>query len=444
MLLPFFGMGIFVIVQALAMLRRGGHAGEGAALLAFGALFCGFPAFGAWALLYGMRKAAESAAVRAHHADEPWLWHPDWASGVCRDTRMRGSVALWPLAIFWNVISLPLPFLISREVAKNNLAVLVVVIFPVIGIALLISAAYQSLRHAKFGDSQLRLDAIPLRPGATFRGQLEMRMREMPREGFRYELTSLRRVTRGSGKSRSTQEYPIWSETAVLPSTSFAFTIPADADQTDERNPVDQLVWRLAVTAAVPGIDYAATFELPVFRPAGSPDFVMAAAPELPPDAPVTIGATADGAQELVVGPRREPGAAAGSFAFLALWVGAIGWMLTHGAPFAVLFFFAFIAILLTITIVDAFFGRTIIRADRSGVTVNRVWMGRGKPRTFATNAVETIAPCPASTASWDVEVRLRGSAERIATGARLRSRGEAQALAAKVLAAMGRGSLSS
>ena len=49
-----------------------------------------------------------------------------------------------------------------------------------------------------------------------------------------------------------------------------AIPIPADARKTDERDAADRVIWRLVLAADEPGIDYSATFEVPVFRTAES------------------------------------------------------------------------------------------------------------------------------------------------------------------------------
>ncbi len=55
------------------------------------------------------------------------------------------------------------------------------------------------------------------------------------------------------------------------------FQIPADCHPSDERNSDDQTLWRLTSAAKVPGIDFSATFVVPVFKiAAGDPNVVSA------------------------------------------------------------------------------------------------------------------------------------------------------------------------
>src|SRR5205085_5022203 len=252
-----------------------------------------------------------------------------WAAGVIKESGIPPMILLWPFAIFWNLISLPLWFLISRELAKQNRAVLITLLFPIIGVCLLAAAIYSAARRMKYGASTCTIDRIPLQPGTTFQGELRMRGRQRPEEGFKFTLTSLRVETRGSGKSRSTKEYVLWQEKRVVSASMaapspdgmrvpFSFELPPDAESSDERDSANRFVWRLAVSAEVPGVDYAANFELPVFRTSDDPNLAEKVATyrvahreefarrELPPDSQVTITALPTGGTEFRVAPRRD------------------------------------------------------------------------------------------------------------------------------------------
>jgi hypothetical protein len=100
-----------------------------------------------------------------------------------------------------------------------------------------------------------------------------------PPGGFSITLRGLRITVTGSGKRRSTHEAVLWENALTMPgalregkgiSIPIATLIPAEARETDKRNATDRVIWRLIISAAVPGIDYNATFEVPVFRTAES------------------------------------------------------------------------------------------------------------------------------------------------------------------------------
>jgi hypothetical protein len=95
-------------------------------------------------------------------------------------------------------------------------------------------------------------------------------------------VSNIRRVTTGSGKNSSTSENVIWQEATTLPSSRLSlgmngvtvpltFNIPLDAEPCDDSNSRNCVLWRVEVSAQLPGIDYSQNFEVPVFRTEATP-----------------------------------------------------------------------------------------------------------------------------------------------------------------------------
>jgi hypothetical protein len=87
----------------------------------------------------------------------------------------------------------------------------------------------------------------------------------------RGQLRCIRRVTSRTGNRRSTKETEFWQEerTARLDARGMLpveFHVPVDARETDIRNRNNQIVGQLDVDAPMPGVKYAAWFEVPVFK----------------------------------------------------------------------------------------------------------------------------------------------------------------------------------
>src|ERR1043166_8698911 len=131
-----------------------------------------------------------------------------------------------------------------------------------------------------------RVERLRPAPGTTRRMHMSRRtnplsgasfthVKEAPESGFVLRLMCIRRVVPGAGRSRSTREEILWANEQTVSSGAamrnplgtrvpFTFTIPDDARPTDERDPSESILWRIAVKAEVPGIDYAADFQFPV------------------------------------------------------------------------------------------------------------------------------------------------------------------------------------
>src|SRR5687768_5123998 len=201
-----------------------------------------------------------------------------------RETAVPGGWCLWGFVLLWSLFSLPLAFLVRWELPMDAKTALIA-LFPLSAALLILVALYHALRRRKYGASLCRVEQVPIPLGATFRGEIEARMSEMPASGFSLRLVCLRRTV-SSGKSRSVHERVLWQDEqsvthGPMPSPKgmrvpFRFDIPWECEPTDLTNPSDALVWKLDVSADVPGIDYQASFELPVFRTEGGRD-------ELPP-----------------------------------------------------------------------------------------------------------------------------------------------------------------
>jgi hypothetical protein len=193
----------------------------------------------------------------------------------------------------------------------------------------------------------------------------------------------------GSGKNRSTHEHILWQDEqtvthGVMPSphgmrVPIRFDVPFDCEPCDFTNPSDMVLWRLHVSADVPGIDYQAAFELPVFRTEDSRD-------ELP-STPLTAASWQPSREiklahdRIVIGSPGRPADAIGYLFFFSIWYGALFLFREFGAPRWVLIAFGAFAALFVLVALDLLLGRTTITADRTRLTTRRTWLALGLPR---------------------------------------------------------------
>ena len=88
----------------------------------------------------GGKKLAAERALRDRFPDEPWRWRPEWANGrIAGSARSAAYVAIG-FAVVWNLISLPLLFMLPGAIAGGNAAAAVGFLFPLIGVGLAIWA----------------------------------------------------------------------------------------------------------------------------------------------------------------------------------------------------------------------------------------------------------------------------------------------------------------
>ena len=464
-MLPFVAAGVGMIFLGIRELRRGQPTQQWLVPLLAGAAFATFATGFVGVAFTAMRSAARDVVARASNPQQPWRWRKEWVDGVIVDRGGPTSAYLFVFAIVWNAISFGITYvLFSNGVFHQKQPVVwFVLIFPVIGAFLMVGAVYQLLRRRKFGVSRLLLDHIPIVPGTAFRGDIDARVNDSPENGFHIRLMCVHRVTTGSGRSRSTHETIVWADEQTVNAGAamrspvgtripFTFTVPADARPSDERLSNDEIVWRVAVTAELPGIDYAATFEVPVFATGDSPHaqthyaVTAAAASAWSParESRIAIEPLAEGGEEIRVATRAKGSEMFGLLVFALVWFGVVGVMIAQGVFFFSLVFALFGSVVL-LAILDNYVGTTVVRASRNGLLLRRRYpFGIKFDRNIRADEVESItsnlALSSQSAASlYTVDVTVRGGMHWNAARA-IRERSDAEMLAARLLRDIGRG----
>ena len=226
------------------------------------------------------KQAREKAELVARHPSQPWRWRADWSASVIRDdTTGAATVGAWGFAIFWNVIAIPVGIGgAHKALTANSPVALIALIFPLIGICLLAYAVLLTMRRHKFGVSVFTPTVLPASPGADLAGTIDVPVRFAATEGVTLRLACVHRRMVGTGKNRRMVETVLWEQSqSARPTMAYRsngqqipvrIALPADVPVTRSEDPCDQDIWYLHATAALPGANYVARFELPVFSAA--------------------------------------------------------------------------------------------------------------------------------------------------------------------------------
>jgi hypothetical protein len=389
-LAPFCGVGIFMTIKGLQAAMAGEWSEAGLSLL-FGLVFGGV-GFGLLAaLFYGRKKQQELERLQGTHPAEPWLWRPDWAAGRIEGSSRAKMYQAWGFALFWNLISYAVaPVAIAEGyLREGEPLVLLVLVFPLVGAGLLVWAIRATIRQRKFGVSVFRMASVPGVIGRKLEGVILTNTLVRPDDAFRVTLASVNRITTGSGKSRSTREDILWQEERQIrrvhqvgraSAIPVAFRLPHDVRQSDTSEHGDQIIWRLEASAEVPGVDYHASFDVPVFR---TPESEVPLPPEeedafagrvedyrQPPDSRIVVRKHRR-RTEIYFAPARNPGVAAGITFFLIIWTGITVALPRLGAPIIFPIVFGVFAGLLFFAVFQAWFGstRVILTPDEAHVS---------------------------------------------------------------------------
>ena len=199
---------------------------------------------------------------------------------IIKSTNMRTMTMLIVVALLWNLIALPLTATIAKEIGfKNNVVPIAASVFLLIGLILVIFAARSIMRQIKFGDSVFRMKGSSGIIGEFINGTVDTSINIAPENGFDLNLSCIYKYVTGTGKQRQTHketlveikqnvERELLFKDTTRSSIPVNLEIPLAGSMESSGNwfSNDSVTWRLDVKAKVPGIDYKASFEVPVRR----------------------------------------------------------------------------------------------------------------------------------------------------------------------------------
>ena len=373
----------------------------------------GIAVMGGW----GRRKAEAQEALETSYPDDPWRWRTEWQDGRIPSTGKAQFIMPAVMATFWNLISAPLAFLIPKEVLENdNKLALIGLVFPIVGVGLAIWAVRAFVRWKRFGDSVFEMAAVPGVVGGKLAGRIVTEVDLKPATGFHLSLSCVNRVTSGSGDSRRTSERVLWQQERHLirepldwdPTKSeipVAFAIPYDSTPTEKRSDDDEVLWRLELKADVPGVDYAAQFEVPVFKTGDSrADFELEETPyeelQAPYDPKEALAAdniiediSPQGHRRFRFPAARHKGAALGLTLFFLLWTGFTWLLFELDAPILFPIVFGLFELLIFLGVVTLWLETRSIEIRTHELVLRGGMLGLHRTRSIPRDLVTEIRP---------------------------------------------------
>ncbi|MBA3425341.1 MAG: hypothetical protein ACR2HO_00880 [Rubrobacteraceae bacterium] len=231
----------------------------------------------------GLRRMSVLRRERARHPEEPWRWDHRWDEAGIRDDTVR-RLTLWGYrALFFAMFMLPFNWLVfvSGDLAWFGMVAfgLVTVLFDLLVVYVFYRFVKSFLQYVRHGVGAIRYARFPFFLGEP----LEVSFVPTDRmSGLRELKATLRCVEEryekfdfeDSDSSTTVIPYELYSDTHTFtgnPDTvgrsldvNLSFALPDNRPTTKlgERPPT---YWELEIEAEAPGVDYAATFLLPVY-----------------------------------------------------------------------------------------------------------------------------------------------------------------------------------
>jgi hypothetical protein len=457
-LLPFAGVGLFTAVMAVHRIAAGNWT-EALFFGLFALTFGGVGIGGIAAVVAGRRTLKAQEALQASHPESPWLWRADWASGHITDSSRSTMIGAWLFATLWNLIGWPTGFLSARAALKEGKpAAFLGLLFPLVGVGLVVRAIRATLRHRRYGVSRLELATVPGIIGRSLIGMVRAPSSIHAAQGFDVTLTCVRRVTHGGGKQRSTSESVLWQDVQRVQGQPYraparmethipvAFRVSGDAPSSADSDSANRIVWRLQVSAELPGVNYESRFDVPVFRtPASeqplSPEETRLTEPadpagyQQPADSRILVTATMRGT-EILFPAARNLGAAVSLTAFLVLWLGGLGLQIYFGAPLIFPIVTALFAVLFLIVVLDLWLQVSRVTVHAGAVSWATGYIVPGREHTITASDIADVTSAigmqAGSRVYYDVVI-VRKVGKKAKVGHSVRDKREAEWLAGTI-----------
>ncbi len=220
-----------------------------------------------------IKRETQTRKLQQQHPDAPWKWRPEWQHNQLQS--QAGPIRWFAtiFAVFWNLVSSPIWFIIPQEFARGNYIALIAGLFPLIGIGMAIWAIRLWRQHYRFGHSVLILKQMPIDLGGQLTANLQLPADVPVGAELNIRLDCIRKTTTKSGNKSSTSESILWqgdqriviADAGTYRLVPIRFQLPTDQPETSDPTAKSSVFWRLDISSDIPGIDYQASFELPVF-----------------------------------------------------------------------------------------------------------------------------------------------------------------------------------
>ena len=205
-----------------------------------------------------------------------WQSRAEWLDNRIRSNAKATLWVAWGFTIFWNAISAPIPFMLPGELARGNQAALIGLLFPLVGLGLLVWAIRRTLNWRRFSVTPLVMDPFPGALGADVGGTVELRLAYSHKHRFRVTLTCNHVYTRRTSDGTETVRDAKWQDEQqadVQPGMRgtrlrFLFQPPDELPESSEGDS-SWYEWTVQVSADLAGTDFNRSWEIPVFKDAG-------------------------------------------------------------------------------------------------------------------------------------------------------------------------------
>jgi hypothetical protein len=387
-----------------------------AVFMLVGALVFGGFGLGILALTtVSLSAQAKEEALKTAHPEEPWLWREDWMKGRVCSTGKANAWFLAGFATLWNLICIPMVILLRDELfEKGNAVALIGLLFPLVGIGVIVAAVRKVIQQNKFGECTFELARVPGVLGGDVTGTIVVPRGLSTGVALDINLSCIRRHRSGSGKNSSTTDTVLWQADQAsahlapmldgsVQGAAVRFSVPYDASPTCQIDSDTRVFWRLAAGADIPGVDFATEFEIPVFKTQASSssiteeqiravDVAADLSTGLTPDqVGVEIVSSALGGKEFILRPQQNARGTVPGILFTLVFSGITVLLMLGGAPVLITFIFGLFSVFFIAALLFGLFGESRVIMEEKNLTVRNTLFSFQTSKTIPCASIAKI-----------------------------------------------------
>jgi len=206
--------------------------------------------------------------------ENPWLNNDRWRRTVRSDAK-KSMIAAWCFAGFWNLVAWPGVMVLPEELARENWAALLVLLFPTVGLLLVFWAVRLTREWFRYGVTELRLDPYPGAIGGHVGGTIKVQGVD-PGCEFQVLLECVRSFVKTSSGERKREATVIWQTKGLAEAAGasgfvdvrFRFDVPDGLPASEDPDQDDYHAWHVKLICHQADVVLDRQFEIAVFQTA--------------------------------------------------------------------------------------------------------------------------------------------------------------------------------
>ncbi len=221
--------------------------------------------------LFLIYKIFKSKERELKDPSKPWLEKREWQTAHITCTTVKSKRGLIYFATFWNLIVFTIFGVVINENGFKDPVLLLIAVFPVIGIFLLFNALSKIVDLAKYSTAALQLDPFPASIGGDFGGQIHFKKAIPENSTIEITLSSIKVSYSGAGDDKSRSEDLMWQKSgfaylnqSTLKQGEFKLKIPALLEETSLSR--EGTHWTVVATVSFDKHHFSRLFQIPVYK----------------------------------------------------------------------------------------------------------------------------------------------------------------------------------